>query len=224
VRGEHWLDAGTGEGRLARALAARGASVIGADVAPGLVRAARRRAAGLSAATRARLSFHVADLSAPGLVASRSLDGVLCVLALMHVARFERVLAAWAKALRPGGRLVLVLPHPCFMGPHTSWSARLPQVPRGAPALEGLQVADYPERGRQSFRFSAAFPAPTVNHHRSLQTTQDALAACGFLTRRLDEPRPSAALARRDPAWDAYLRVPFFLVWEAVLAARETAP
>ena len=216
VRGTRWLDAGCGEGRLARALAERGASVLGVDVAPGLIAAARRRARQLPAASRARLSFAVAGLAARGLVARESLDGVLASLALMHVPRVEPPLAAWARALRPGGRLVLVLPHPCFMGPGTSWAARLPQVPRCVPVLEELRVRDYPPEGAQRFRFDASFPAPTVNHHRSLEVLQDALAAHGFLTRRLREPRPTAQRAARDPAWEARRRVPFFLVWEAV--------
>jgi SAM-dependent methyltransferase len=221
VRGERWLDAGCGEGRLARVLARRGATVLGVDIAPTLIGAARRRAASLPPAVRRRLHFETADLTARELVPPRSLDGVLCAMALMHVPRAEPVVRAWARALRPSGRLLVVLPHPCFMGPKTHWSARLPQVPRGAlPELEALQVFDYPERGRQAFRFSSEFAAVTVNHHRSLETMQRALAASGFLTRRLDEPRPSMALVRRDARWEPYRRVPFFLVWEAVLAGR----
>jgi SAM-dependent methyltransferase len=220
VRGEAWLDAGCGEGRLARELARRGARVLGVDVAPGLVATARRRARTLPAATRARLTFAAGDLQARGLVERGALDGVLCVLALMHVAREKPVLAAWARALRPGGRLVMVLPHPCFMGPATDWGATLPQVPRGTPTLDHLRIAEYPERGQQAFRFSPDFPATTVNHHRSLETLAEALAGHGFLTRRLLEPRPGAHGPRRsaaiDPAWEARRRIPFFLVWEAV--------
>jgi SAM-dependent methyltransferase len=219
VRGTHWLDAGCGEGRIARMLALRGATVFGVDVAPGLIATARRRAGALPVAPRRRLSFAVADLAARGHLAAASLDGVLASLALMHVARIDPVLRAWARALRPGGRLVLVLPHPCFMGPATSWAARLPQVPRGVPQLEELRIADYPLGGAQRFRFDASFPQTTTNHHRSLETMQEALADHGFLTRRLHEPRPSAARAAADPAWQARRRIPFFLVWEALRVA-----
>ena len=219
VRGQRWLDAGCGEGRLARVLARRGASVLGVDIASGLVRAARRRAMLLSEATRSRLHFESAGLAARGLVAPRSLDGVLCAMALMHAPSPAPALRAWSRALRPGGRLVLVLPHPCFMSPSTTWAARLPQVPKGEPVLEELRIDDYPVTGRQVFRFSEDFPATTVNFHRSLETMQTALARAGFLTRRLDEPRPSKALALLDARWEPYRRVPFFLVWEAVLAA-----
>jgi hypothetical protein len=68
----------------------------------------------------------------------------------------------------------------------------------------------------QAFRFDPAFPAPTINHHRSLEALSSAFAGAGFLTSRLLEPRPSAALVARDRAWQAYGRIPFFLLWDAV--------
>jgi hypothetical protein len=104
------------------------------------------------------------------------------------------------------------------MGPFTSWAARLPQVPRGEPRLEALEVSAYPVRGVQRFRFDPAFPLPTTNHHHSLAALSGELARASFLTRRLIEPRPSPALVRRDPAWEPYARVPFFLLWDAVRA------
>ncbi len=219
VQGTRWLDAGCGEGRVARALALRGAEVLGVDIAAPLIAEARRRARRLEPlAARGRLQFETSGLAAAGLVQRGSLDGIVCALALMHVPRVAPALKAWARALRPGGRLIILLPHPCFMGPFTSWSARLPQVPRGAPRLEALEVRAYPVQGVQRFRFDPAFPATTTNHHHSLEALSDALALASFLTRRLIEPRPSAALLRRDPSWEPYARVPFFLLWDAVRA------
>jgi len=215
VRGTRWLDAGCGEGRVARALARRGATVLGVDVAAPLVAAARRAARTLPAAARARLTFETADLAARGLLPPGGLDGVVCALALMHVKGPAPALKAWARALKPGGRLVLLLPHPCFMGPGTSWTARLPQVPRGPARPLALEVADYPVRGVQRFRFDAAFPAATTNYHHSLEALSDALARAGFALDRLGEPRPAAALVAREPSYAPYARVPFFLLVEA---------
>ena len=215
LKGTRWLDAGCGEGRVARVLARRGARVLGVDVAAPLVAAARRSARALPAAVRARLEFATADLSARGLLAPSELDGVVCALALMHVARPGPALRAWARALVPGGRLVLLVPHPCFMGPGTSWSARLPQVPRGPARPLALEVADYPVRGVQRFRFDPAFPARTKNHHHSLEAWSDALFAAGFAIDRLGEPRPPRTLVARDPSFEPSARVPFFLLIEA---------
>jgi len=186
--------------------------VLGVDIAPGLVAAARKRT---SAPLRSRLSFDVADLSARGLVPKHSLDGVVCALALQHAPRPALALRAWARFLKPRGRLVILIPHPCFMGPATSWTARLPQVPRGAAAPVALEVRDYPVRGVQRFRFDPAFPAVTTNHHFSLETWSDLLRGEGFAIERLGEPRPSPALVRREPAFAPYARVAFFLLIEA---------
>jgi SAM-dependent methyltransferase len=212
VRGTRWLDAGCGEGRVARALAKKGATVLGVDIAPGLVTAARRRT---PSSLRGRLSFEVGNLSASGLISKASLDGVVCVLALQHSRRPQVALNAWGKLLKPQGRLLMLIPHPCFMGPATSWTARLPQVPRGPAAPLALEVRDYPVRGVQRFRFDPAFPAVTTNHHFALETWSDLLNRAGFAIRRLGEPRPTAALVRREPAFAPYARVPFFLLIEA---------
>ena len=102
------------------------------------------------------------------------------------------------------------------MGPGTSWTARLPQVPRGEARPVALEVADYPVHGVQRFRFDPAFPAATTNHHHSLEAWSDALARAGFAIARLIEPRPARALVARDPHWVPYARVPVFLLLEAV--------
>jgi SAM-dependent methyltransferase len=215
LRGTRWLDAGCGEGRVARALAQKGATVLGVDVAAPLIAAARRSTRALAAAVRGRLTFATGDLAARGLLPRGELDGVVCALALMHVARPGPALEAWARALKPGGRLVLLLPHPCFMGPGTSWTARLPQVPRGPARPLALEVSDYPVRGVQRFRFDPAFPAATTNYHHSLEALSGELARAGFAIDRLGEPRPSAALVAREPSFAPYARVPFFLLVEA---------
>jgi SAM-dependent methyltransferase len=215
LKGTRWLDAGCGEGRVARALARKGATVLGVDVAAPLIAAARRSARTLPLAVRGRLSFATADLAARGLLVAGALDGVVCALALMHVAKPAPALRAWARALKPGGLLVLLLPHPCFMGPGTSWTARLPQVPRGPARPLALEVADYPERGVQRFRFDPAFPSATTNYHHSLEALSDALARAGFAIDRLGEPRPARSLVARDPTFAPYARVPFFLLVEA---------
>lgn len=101
------------------------------------------------------------------------------------------------------------------MGPHTSWTARLPQVPRGPAAPIALEVRDYPVRGVQRFRFDPAFPAVTTNHHFALETWSDLLHGAGFAIERLGEPRPSPALVKREPGFAPYARVPFFLLIEA---------
>lgn len=225
LRGAAILDAGCGEGRFVRSLSAAGAArVLGVDVSERLISEARRRGRALPAAVRARLGYETGDAARLPRHRDASFDAVVSYLSLMHFADPGAALAEWARLLAPGGRLVAVLPHPFTQAPGAHWLAELPPVMRGAvPSLTSLAVGEYFERARVRFRFGPGFPAATVNLHRPLAEWSGLLAAAGFVVERLWEPRPSAAQARRDPAWEPYRRVPYFLLWRARRAAQGRA-
>ncbi|MGF0116521.1 class I SAM-dependent methyltransferase [Promicromonospora sp. Marseille-Q5078] len=94
------LDVATGTGLVLRALAAASPGPLrttGVDLSPAMLDAARRALPGAM--------FVRADAAALP-VESRSVDLVTCVTALHLVPDPERVLAEWARVLRPGGRAV----------------------------------------------------------------------------------------------------------------------
>ena len=99
---ERALDAGTGTGALAFALAPLVAEVVAVDVVPELLAEARRRAAPFP-----NVSFAEADLtSLPFELAAFDFAG--CLRTLHHVARPELAVAELARVTRPGGRLLVV--------------------------------------------------------------------------------------------------------------------
>jgi ArsR family transcriptional regulator len=100
-------DLGCGTGLLAAELAPAVARVVGVDDSPAMLRAARRRCAGL-----ANVELLKGDLSAVP-IDTASCDAAVCVLALTYVADPAAVVAELARVLRPGGRGVVVdlLPH-----------------------------------------------------------------------------------------------------------------
>jgi arsenite methyltransferase len=102
--GERICEIGFGPGRTLSLLAAAGAEVVGVEVSPAMVRMAGRRNAGHIAAERMHL--HRGD-GATLPVADESLDAAIGVHTVYFWAEPSRTLADIARALRPGGRLVL---------------------------------------------------------------------------------------------------------------------
>jgi 2-polyprenyl-6-hydroxyphenyl methylase / 3-demethylubiquinone-9 3-methyltransferase len=93
------LDVGCGAGILSEALAARGAQVVGIDLAPRSIEAARAHAADQALAIEYRTDS-VANVAAaePG-----GFDIVTCLELLEHVRDPEQTIADCARACRPGG-------------------------------------------------------------------------------------------------------------------------
>ncbi len=95
------LDAGCGTGRVAIELSRRGRLVVGVDVDPAMLGAARAKAPGLP--------WMQGDLTDPGLDLGRTFDVVVMagnVLIFVPSGTEGRVIANAARWLAPGGRLV----------------------------------------------------------------------------------------------------------------------
>lgn len=113
VRDLHGLDLGCGEGHHTRLLAARGARMLGLDVAPRFI--AHARATEVHQALG--IDYLIGDAIALPL-ASASLDFVIACMSLMDVPQPERALAEVRRVLKPGGFVQLSISHPCFQPLH----------------------------------------------------------------------------------------------------------
>ena len=137
--GERICEIGFGPGRTLSRLGAVGADVVGVDVSAAMVRTAGRRNAGLIAAGRMRL--HHGDVTTLP-VADDSLDAVIGVHTIYFWPNHGATLADMARALRPGGRLVLAFragehPRPARFDPAVY------HVPTTTEATEWLRVAGF---------------------------------------------------------------------------------
>jgi len=94
--GERILDVGCGTGQLTADIAKAGADVIGLDVSPQMIKAARQN--------YPDLRFEVADIAATSY--DSKFDAVFSNAALHWVKNQEGAIKAIARALKPGGRLV----------------------------------------------------------------------------------------------------------------------
>ena len=105
LRGMKVLDAGCGSGAQCEWLLGEGAEVVGVDVSPVMVEQTRLRCGG-------RGRVRVADLAHPLPIETASLDGVTSSLVLRYLKDWAVPLASFARALRPGGWVVISLDHP----------------------------------------------------------------------------------------------------------------
>jgi SAM-dependent methyltransferase len=178
ARGEQILDIGAGPGVLAPAIARAGASYLGVDASLRLLAYARR--------THGRhgrfLLGDAARLDRLPELRGGSFDGAVFLLSVQDMDPLDAVLASAAWALRCGGRLVILMTHPCFRVPRQSgwgWDEarklRFRRVDRYLTPLV-VPLKTYPG-GRGATR----------SYHRPLEAYVSGLANCGLLIDRLLE-------------------------------------
>jgi SAM-dependent methyltransferase len=166
VRGLRVLDLACGHGRIARELARRGARVTGADVSDVLLE--RARAAG--ADEPLGVAYLNVDVTSAGALAGEVFDAVACNHGLADIDDLDGVLATVERVLRPGGRFVFSLLHPCFPG----WDEDAPsswQTAAGYHA-EGWWLASNPGiRGKvgSSHRMLSTYLNSLVRHRLTIE-------------------------------------------------------
>ena len=114
------LDVGCGRGAVLFAAADLGASVLGIDISPEMV---RETTAEIDRRGVVGVEVRLGDAEALDLPALRAFDAVLCASAIWFFADLEGLLAEWARALRPGGVVGLALADD--MDPRWAWQNEL---------------------------------------------------------------------------------------------------
>jgi SAM-dependent methyltransferase len=176
--GEAIADLGCGPGVMAPYIAAAGARLTGIDLSPKLIALARRHHHGSG-------RFLVGDVTQlrrmpelkPG-----SFDAVLFLLSIQDIDPLEAAIGSAAWLLRPRGRLVLAMLHPCFRVPRQSgwgWDEnRRLQYRRLDSYMSPLAVP------MQSYPGGTG---TTRSYHRPLGAYVDALTAAGLAVAAMRE-------------------------------------
>lgn len=209
---DHILDIGAGQGVLAPYILRSGARYTGVDASPRLLQRARQRH-GRSATF---LQADARSLHTHRRLDAGSFDGVVFLLSIQDMDPLDAVLASAAQMLRPGGRAVLLMTHPCFRVPRQSgwgWDDRRRlQFRRVDRYLSALHVP-----------MKAHDDGATRSFHRPLNAYINGLARHGLLIDRLDEIAGYAVqhvAARSRAEQTALQEIPLFLAIRATRLER----
>lgn len=203
--GDRLADLGCGHGILAPPVAARYARYVGVDLSSRLIAEARRnhsRHGRFLVGDATKLPDHA--LLSPG-----GFDAASYLLSIQDINPLEDTLAEAAQLLRPGGRLAIVMLHPCFRVPRQSgW---------GWDEGRGLKF-----RRLDSYLTPLAVPmqshagGATRSYHRPLGAYIQALSMAGLAVTGIKEvgdlPAPGESRADRRAAAE----FPLFLGIRAV--------
>jgi ubiquinone/menaquinone biosynthesis C-methylase UbiE len=180
-RGERALDVACGQGVFCRALAREGIRAIGVDAAPALLDAARRR----NQSERLPIDYRLGDARRLGeVVGDQSFDAAVAILAIQNIAPLSPVWEGCRTLLTPGGKLVVVMMHPCFRIPRASqwgWDERAGRQYR--------RIEQYLTSSRTEIQIhpGSAPSKTTPTFHRPLQAYVNTLGSAGFAIDRLEE-------------------------------------
>ena len=195
------LDLGCGEGRLSRALHARGYAVTGIDASPTMVR--------LAASHHDRRPVALADAAALPF-RDGTFDLVVAYMSLHDIDAMPAAIAEAGRVLSRAGRFCAAIPHPVnSAGKFDSKTADAPFVITGS-YLDPTPVTWTAARDDVLVTFHS--------EHRPLEAYSRALEAAGLLIEAIREVRPAEQTTRSpaDEAASRWRRIPLFLQFRAV--------
>jgi ubiquinone/menaquinone biosynthesis C-methylase UbiE len=211
------VDVACGQGVLCRLLRDRSAEVTGIDAAEPLINAARERGPH-------DIRYQVGDARDLSMLAPNAFDSAACVLAIQNIHPIQPLFEGVARALRDGGRFVIVMMHPAFRGPkETAWG------------WDDVQKVQY----RRVDRYLIPRKSPIVAHpgaapdvytwtfHKPLESYVKASRNAGLLIDALEEwasHKTSDSGPRAHAENVARKEIPLFLALRAVKVAASRNP
>jgi 2-polyprenyl-3-methyl-5-hydroxy-6-metoxy-1,4-benzoquinol methylase len=207
--GETVADLACGNGLLSREMARQGARVMGCDFSAEFLECARAR----SAEYGDRIEYRFMDLADAEQLAglgAEQFDAAVCNMAIMDMASIRPLLEAAARALRPRGRFVFSILHPCFNTNGTRLIAERDDV---SGVQYAVRVDRYLGLTPEAGIGIAGQPEAHYYFHRPLSVLLAACFAAGFVVDGWEEPAPGAVNRSGNPlTWDNYTEIPPILV------------
>jgi len=211
--GETVLDIACGNGALSRRLARLGAQVLACDFSSVFLERARARSTELAG----QISYQMVDATDRDQLLALGegrFDAAVAGMALMDMPAIDAVAEALNRLLRPGGRFVFTVQHPCFNSNAVAMQAEVSQQEGRLQVIHAMKVTGYLDVPPGKGGGMPGEPNPHYYFHRPLFQLLAPFFSAGFVLDGLEEPAFPQDDHARALTWGSYHQIP------PVLAAR----
>ncbi len=212
--GEAVLDVACGNGQVARRLAELGAHVVAVDFSETFVERARAR----TKERAERIEYGVADATSREQLLAlgrQRFDAAVCSMALMDMSDIGVLATTLPDLLRPGGRFVFSIQHPCFNSNGTAIVGERGQVEDQIVSKYAMKVSRYLTLPPGKGVGMPGEPVPHYYFHRPLNRLLAEFFSAGFVLDGLEEPQLEEGAGEAPPlSWLSVHDIP------PILAAR----
>jgi|694.fasta_scaffold62500_4 2-polyprenyl-3-methyl-5-hydroxy-6-metoxy-1,4-benzoquinol methylase len=212
--GQRVLDVACGNGLYARRLAALGAEVVAFDFAQSMIDHAARYATEHAA----NITYHVLDATDETALlglGEGQFDAAICNMALMDMAEIDPLMRALARLLKPGGRFIFAISHPCFNQTKATHVAEMEDREGEIVTTYSVKIRGYMTPTTAHGLAIVGQPQPQRYFDRPLHQLLSAGFAAGFVVDALEERAfaPDSPPGRNPLGWNSnFSEIPPVLV------------
>jgi len=186
--GETVLDVACGAGRFARRMAELGAKVVAFDFSENFVRRAEERTKGTGLSIQYAV-LDARDEDALLTLGEERFDAAVCTMALMDMAEIETLFRGLSLVLKPEGRFVFSVAHPCFHPAGIRKFSEMYEESAGRHVrINGVKVLSYLTPVARKTEGIIGQPEPQYYFHRPVEGLLRAGFDAGFVIDGLKEP------------------------------------
>lgn len=214
--GEQVIEIACGNGIFAKRMAGLGAHVTATDFSEKFIDIASKRNAEYAYA----INYTVVDATSETqllALGEQRFDAAVCNMALMDMATIEPLLSTLGKILKPDGRFVFSLMHPCFNG---NMKLMMEEDDRDGVITEvhSVKVSQYLTSSSYKGIGIIGQPAAQYYFFRPLHELCNACFKAGFVINGLEEPAfPASVEGTRWFSWANMKEIPPVLVVKCIL-------
>jgi SAM-dependent methyltransferase len=149
-------------------------------------------------------------------------DVAVCQMALFDISDINPLVKALPKLLRPGGRFLFSVMHPCFNNPHNTHFAEMEDREGNVVTVFGMKVTSYLSQTATPGAALVGQPRPHLYFHRPIEALLGVCFDNGFVMDALKERAfPSDHPAGSNPlSWSGhYSEIPPVLIARMRLVA-----